>query len=189
MHKLLAAVLPLSLFGIASIGCQKEVSESSQTNDLERKVVSGAIPSPITDEQQRVSWYPLRLSAEAGPYRAIISSSATEAKSTGPKELWWGAEAMSARMTVDRLEVFENGEPRPVLRAFYADLAHVDALDLEIVDGVLNIVFSGGDAHASYRGRITCDESGMPMSRVVRSGEFPDNFYDKYERVDIPYID
>jgi hypothetical protein len=129
-----------------------------------------------------VSPYPLHLEATAADFHVMLTCAPYEAP-TDAAELWWGGGQAPPQTVVTRLSVVRGGDPLPVTRTFYADLANVRALQAVMKEGRLYIQFEGGDAADAYFGEITCDEAGMPVRRRVSYAEFPEYDYDTYERV------
>lgn len=103
--------------------------------------------------------------------------------------LWYGGEFTQPKQVVKSLEVRFKGKKIPFGRGIYCDLASVNSIRFKQLKGrrvVLTIL--GGDAADGYRAHLTFNGSDLILRRV-ENGEFPQNFYEETEYVNIPVKD
>lgn len=92
-------------------------------------------------------------------------------------EQWWGTDDAGTCFRVNKLRVFKGKSEFVVPRSAYPDLTAVDSLTVIKTKRGCEIQISGGDASTSYDAVISVHGEDV-TKRVVRAGEFPDNWFE-----------
>jgi hypothetical protein len=106
--------------------------------------------------------------------------------------LWYGASELPnsrPKWVVYKLEVRYRNRVVPIGRGAYADLSEVNQiLFFKNRRGEIVLKIEGGDAADSYNAFLVFREGAL-IRRRVESGEFPRNFYEETQYVNIPVKD
>lgn len=91
---------------------------------------------------------------------------------------WWGTEDSLPRTIISELSVTVDGRPTFVPLSSYADLADPREVQIQEQPSGFDVVISGSDAAGSYSAVLTFEDNAL-RQRLVRSGEFPDQRWEK----------
>ena len=103
---------------------------------------------------------------------------------SNPEGWMWGSEQECPRKMISTLTVKMDKKVIFVPVSAYGDLANVRSISIKPIRGGFEVDFAGGDAATSYHSALQFERGSTPeltvlRTRIVRSGEFPDEAWEE----------